>query len=68
MRDGNGTAGEKIELQKQEYGYWQAVSDKIKPGTEYKFSVSGNKAFPDPASLAQTHGVHEPSTAIEINK
>ena len=60
--------GEKIDLQQQEYGYWHTITDKLKTGDEYKFSVSKNKGFPDPASLAQLNGVHESSTAISLNK
>ncbi len=58
--------GEKISCSKEEYGYWFASSEQIKPGTEYLVSVDGKKPLPDPASLFQPNGVHDVSRAINL--
>src|ERR1700712_4139727 len=62
------SSGEKIELQKEEYGYWHTVTNKLMAGDDYKFSLDKEKAFPDPASLSQLHGVHDASTAFDLKQ
>ncbi|MEO8582903.1 MAG: malto-oligosyltrehalose trehalohydrolase [Flavitalea sp.] len=62
------SSGEKIELQKEDYGYWHTVTNKLIPGDEYKFSINKEKPHPDPASLLQVHGVHNASTAFDLKK
>ena len=57
---------EKLPLQKEAYGYWRAVTDRLKEGAAYKFVLDGEGEFPDPASLAQPAGVHGASAAIAI--
>lgn len=58
---------EQIELKKEDFGYWYALSTKLKPGSHYKFLLNG-KPYPDPASLSQPNGVHERSEAIDLKK
>jgi len=58
---------EQIELKKENFGYWYALSTKLKPGSHYKFLLNG-KPYPDPASLSQPNGVHERSEAIDLKK
>jgi maltooligosyltrehalose trehalohydrolase len=55
-----------IPLIKEEFGYWSATSDKLKPGDLYKFVLDEEKELPDPASVAQPEGVHGPSLALDI--
>jgi maltooligosyltrehalose trehalohydrolase len=54
-----------IPLEKDEYGYWYAVTQQLLPGALYKIAIDGN-AYPEPASLAQPKGVHEHSAAIDL--
>ena len=55
-----------IGLEKQQYGYWKTVTDKLRPGDRYQFSLDKNKALPDPASLWQPDGVHGQSMAFDV--
>ena len=50
---------EQIKLSKEDFGYWYARTNKIKPGTRYKFLLNNRDQYPDPASLSQPNGVHE---------
>ena len=59
--------GEKIFLEKAEHGYWIATTEKIKPGTLYKFGLDHEQPLPDPASLSQPLGVHGFSEAYNLN-
>lgn len=62
-------AGEKkIPLQREQYGYWQAACPGLKPGDRYLINIDGENTFPDPASLSQPDGVHEPSECIDLNE
>jgi maltooligosyltrehalose trehalohydrolase len=58
----------KIELNKEDFGYWTATTNKIKPGTQYKFILNNKDQYPDPASLSQPNGVHERSESIDLKK
>jgi len=60
--------GKQLPLHKQDLGYWYLETTEITPGTTYKFVLNGEQELPDPASLAQTEGVHGPSKAININR
>lgn len=59
------TSGEKIRMNKQEFGYWTCSAKNIAPGTRYKYEIN-NQPFPDPASLSQPEGVHEASEIIDL--
>ncbi|RYU92573.1 malto-oligosyltrehalose trehalohydrolase [Mucilaginibacter terrigena] len=56
-----------LALEKKEKGYWELVTDQIKPNDKYKFKLDGTKELPDPASKAQPDGVHGASQAIDVN-
>lgn len=55
-----------IDLQKDELGYWKAITDEIKAGENYKFIINDEKELPDPASIFQPEGVHGPSQAVDL--
>jgi maltooligosyltrehalose trehalohydrolase len=56
-----------IPLKQKQYGYWQTACPGLKPGDRYLISVNDENAYPDPASLSQPDGVHEPSECIDLN-
>ncbi len=47
----------------EEVGYWHT---NVPSGSDYLLSVNGGRAFPDPHSRYQPHGVHGPSRAIDL--
>jgi maltooligosyltrehalose trehalohydrolase len=59
---------EKMELNREELGYWCIKTEKIKPGTRYKFLLNNKDQYPDPASLSQPGGVHDKSEAFDLKK
>jgi maltooligosyltrehalose trehalohydrolase len=59
--------GERIELNRQEYGYWHITTGKIKQGERYRLSVDGEQPLPDPASASQPDGPHGSSEAIDVS-
>lgn len=58
----------KINLNRIDYGYWKAITDEIKPHRQYKILLNNKDLYPDPASLSQPNGVHEPSQAVDVTK
>jgi maltooligosyltrehalose trehalohydrolase len=56
---------EKIGLNKEEFGFWYIMTEKIKPGTKYKFLLNDKDQYPDPASLSQPNLVSLGIMAIE---
>ncbi|MBT1701782.1 malto-oligosyltrehalose trehalohydrolase [Chryseosolibacter indicus] len=52
-------------LRKDDLGYWSATIKEAGPGTQYKYQLDGDKILPDPASRAQTQGVHGPSSVVD---
>jgi len=59
--------GHKISLNRDEKGYWYTLTDNIKPGAKYMFTLDAEKDRPDPASLAQQDTVHGASVAVDLN-
>ncbi|MBE0661835.1 MAG: malto-oligosyltrehalose trehalohydrolase [Bacteroidales bacterium] len=57
-----------IPLHQEEYGYWQASCPGVKPGDRYLINVNDENTFPNPASLSQPDGVHEPSECMDLNE
>ncbi|WP_460639657.1 malto-oligosyltrehalose trehalohydrolase [Larkinella harenae] len=57
-----------IPLQKRETGYWQVITDQLKPGDYYQLRLNGDTLRADPVSLSQPKGVHGPSEAIDTNQ
>ena len=63
------TEGKKdIPLKKMKYGYWQEDCPEIKPGDKYLIQINNKATFPDPASLSQPTGIHNPSEVIDLNE
>lgn len=54
-----------IRMQKGDRGYWQATATDIPAGTLYRYQLDGDLYRPDPASVSQPQGVHEPSQVID---
>jgi len=56
-----------LELQADDFGYWRATTDLVKPGMRYQFVLDGWQHLPDPAALSQPDGVHGMSMAMQLN-
>lgn len=54
-----------IELNKDEWGYWQGTAEDVAPGSLYFYRLDGEIDRPDPASHHQPQGVHKPSEVID---
>lgn len=55
-----------IALEKGEWGYWQAVTDRLAAGDRYRFLLNNDdESYPDPASVSQPDGVHGPSQVTD---
>ena len=54
-------------MTKDERGYWKETIEHIRPGKRYLFSLNNELERPDPASLSQPEGVHQPSEVIDLN-
>ncbi|MEO8207496.1 MAG: malto-oligosyltrehalose trehalohydrolase [Chloroflexota bacterium] len=52
-------------LQAEAGGWWSGGWDDVGPGTDYRFSLDGGPAFPDPRSPWQPVGVHGPSRIVD---
>ncbi|RYZ18560.1 MAG: malto-oligosyltrehalose trehalohydrolase [Chitinophagaceae bacterium] len=59
------TGGRRLPLRVEDGGYWTLRSTDLKPGDRYQLRVEGGEALPDPASLAQSDGVHGPSEIVD---
>lgn len=57
-----------VALKKLNYGIWHASCPDVSPGDRYMLNINGKHSFPDPASLMQPTGVHEASSAIDLNE
>jgi maltooligosyltrehalose trehalohydrolase len=58
--------GKQVPLTKDEFGFWKATTNEIKPGDLYKIVLDDDKELPDPASLSQPEGVHGHSQALDV--
>ncbi|MFD2871259.1 malto-oligosyltrehalose trehalohydrolase [Mucilaginibacter ximonensis] len=56
-----------LPLNHDDKGWWTLKTDKLQPGSRYGFSIDGEEALPDPASLSQPGGVHELSEVFTID-
>ncbi|EMR00889.1 malto-oligosyltrehalose trehalohydrolase [Cesiribacter andamanensis] len=54
-----------LPLEKDKWGYWRTTSKKIAPGERYSWRLNGERERPDPASLSQPEGPHQPSQALD---
>jgi maltooligosyltrehalose trehalohydrolase len=57
----------RIQLDKEERGYWAAFTDQLNVGDLYKIRINDKDEYPDPVSLSQPEGVHGPSQCIDLN-
>jgi maltooligosyltrehalose trehalohydrolase len=58
-------SSQRIPMQRQPSGLYEATIASARPGMLYRFSIDGQGPFPDPASRYQPHGVHGPSQLLE---
>jgi maltooligosyltrehalose trehalohydrolase len=58
-------AGEVVELDAEDGGYFAGTAAAAQAGTRYRFRLDGGAAFPDPASRFQPEGPHGPSEVID---
>jgi maltooligosyltrehalose trehalohydrolase len=58
--------GKQVPLTKDEFGFWKATTNEIKPGDLYKVVIDDDKELPDPASVSQPEGVHGHSQALDV--
>lgn len=49
-------------------GWWAAVVEQARDGTDYAFSLDGGPARPDPRSPWQPHGVHAASRVFDTSR
>jgi maltooligosyltrehalose trehalohydrolase len=55
----------RLELERQEDGYFFGVYPGMRGGNRYKFSMDGGEGYPDPASRYQPEGPHGPSEVVD---
>lgn len=60
-----GSEKEIVPLQPKNDGYWQKTLENIQPGTQYRYILNDEEAYPDPASYYQPEGVHGPSMVVD---
>lgn len=56
---------EPIDLEKDQWGYWQIHLERVSAGTQYMFLLDGTLKRADPASLSQPEGVHSWSEVVD---
>jgi maltooligosyltrehalose trehalohydrolase len=54
-----------LPLEKDEWGYWQLQTSRLKPGDLYRFSIEDEDPVPDPASVSQPQGIHGASEVLD---
>lgn len=54
-----------LPMQRLKDGYHHASASDVPPGALYRFRVSGQAEWPDPASRSQPQGVHGPSQVVD---
>lgn len=57
--------GQKIEMTRDDHGYFTAHVNDVKPDACYFFMPNGEKEYPDPSSHYQPQGVHGPSAVVD---
>lgn len=55
----------RLPLEQDDWGYWQATVDDVKPGALYSFHLNDDLVRPDPASRCQPEGVHGRSQVVD---
>jgi len=54
-----------LPLDHRDNGWFELVTDAVKPGTQYRFRIDDAQKVPDPASRFQPRDVHGPSEVID---
>ena len=54
-----------LSLDQRDNGWFELVTDAVKPGTQYRFRIDDAQKVPDPASRFQPRDVHGPSEVID---
>ncbi|MFY9842429.1 MAG: malto-oligosyltrehalose trehalohydrolase [Terriglobales bacterium] len=54
-----------IPLHQRDSGWFELLTDDLKPGMQYRFRIDGTQTVPDPASRFQPLDVHGPSEVID---
>jgi maltooligosyltrehalose trehalohydrolase len=54
-----------IVMERDPFGYFSAVVDKVEPGARYWYRLDGGDARPDPTSRLQPDGVHAASQVVD---
>ncbi|TVP71426.1 MAG: malto-oligosyltrehalose trehalohydrolase [Leptolyngbya sp. LCM1.Bin17] len=54
-----------VPLEPGDRGFWSVTVDGVAPGTQYRYRLNGDVAYPDPASQSQPEGVHGPSAVVD---
>jgi maltooligosyltrehalose trehalohydrolase len=62
-----GRTSERFAMEKDSDGFFTAQVQWARPGDLYRFQLSGNPPWPDPASRYQPKGVHGPSQLIDAS-
>ncbi len=52
-------------LEQRDYGYWEAILPGAEAGDRYMVTIDEKHKIPDPVSLSQPDGVHEPSEVLD---
>lgn len=56
---------QRVELERENSGYFSGVAPQAGAGTRYRFRLDGGDSFPDPASRYQPEGPHGPSQVVD---
>jgi len=62
---GDGNRPTHIPLDPRDSGWFELVTDAVKPGSQYRFRIDDAQKVPDPASRFQPRDVHGPSEVID---
>jgi maltooligosyltrehalose trehalohydrolase len=54
-----------VPLERRNDGVWSGLVARAKPGTRYRYRLSGEGPYPDPYSRSQPEGVHGPSEVVD---
>jgi maltooligosyltrehalose trehalohydrolase len=60
--------GRKLEMKKDEDGYFRTTVEGVSAGTNYFFMPDAEQDYPDPASQSQAKGVHGPSQVVDHSR
>jgi len=62
---GDGVCSTPIPLDQRDNGWFELLTDGLKPGMQYRFRIDSKHTVPDPASRFQPCDVHGPSEIID---